>query len=275
MKLEETTVVIEARSAGACLDLAVLFYRRHARALAPATLGFTLTGALVAYAAARRTEDGLLWSGLWFFMSAPLLAAVLVGASGPAVFGAPFEAARALRAESPRGAFLFSTLATRIVIAVAGLPCLGLTSIPVAVYYGFLPEVLLLERVPRASARRRVSEIVRSTFSDLLARAAVLSGFTAVAALVLFLLVDQTLFLLFGWPVLLGRLDGGAPFADLSVLLLSDPWVVALISAAVWSVYPVARLAWFFCYLDARILKEGWDLELEFRIEARRLEAIA
>jgi hypothetical protein len=48
--------------------------------------------------------------------------------------------------------------------------------------------------------------------------------------------------------------------------------VVSALSATAWLVYPLARLAWFFCYLDARIRKEGWDVELAFRIEAGRLQ---
>jgi hypothetical protein len=46
--------------------------------------------------------------------------------------------------------------------------------------------------------------------------------------------------------------------------------VVALASTW-WLVYPLARLAWFFCYLDARIRREGWDVEIAFRVEARRI----
>jgi hypothetical protein len=42
--------------------------------------------------------------------------------------------------------------------------------------------------------------------------------------------------------------------------------------SVLWIVYPVIRLAWMFCYLDVRIRKEGWDLEIDFRVEARRLE---
>jgi hypothetical protein len=53
-----------------------------------------------------------------------------------------------------------------------------------------------------------------------------------------------------------------------------DPLVVSALSATAWLVYPLARLAWFFCYLDARIRKEGWDVELAFRIEAGRLQTV-
>jgi hypothetical protein len=37
----------------------------------------------------------------------------------------------------------------------------------------------------------------------------------------------------------------------------------------------VIRLAWFFCYLDQRIRNECWDLQLQYRAEAARLEELA
>ena len=53
-----------------------------------------------------------------------------------------------------------------------------------------------------------------------------------------------------------------------------DPLVTTVIHALLWAFYPLIRIAWFFCYLDVRIQKEGWDVELDFRIEAQRLEAL-
>ena len=54
-------------------------------------------------------------------------------------------------------------------------------------------------------------------------------------------------------------------------LLSYDPLLVVALASTWWLVYPLARLAWFFCYLDARIRKEGWDVEIAFRVEARRI----
>src|SRR5262249_15238443 len=144
-----------------------------------------------------------------------------------------------------------------------------------AVYYGFLPEVLLLEQMDSSEVRGRLGELVQSHFGDLLARSLVLLAFTAAAAVAIFTLVDQTLRLLLGWPLLLGRLDPRGPAGDLWELVQGDPAVVAVLAAVVWLLYPIARLAWFFCYLDIRIRKEGWDLELSFRVEALRLSVTA
>ena len=58
---------------------------------------------------------------------------------------------------------------------------------------------------------------------------------------------------------------------DIFNLLTYDPTVIGLIALTCWLVYPIARLAWFFCYLDARVRAEGWDVEIAFRLEAKRL----
>lgn len=275
MKLDSTTVVIEPRSVGACLDLAVLFCRRHVRALLPVTLLFTVSGAAASYLLTLTLGAGLEWAAVWFFFVSPVFGGVLVLGGGHVVFGDPFVPAAVLRTVLRRFSFLFASVVVGLVTAAAGLPCLGLTSLPVGVYYGFLPEVLLLEQVDAGGARVRLAELVRGHFGDLLGRALVLLGFTGAATVALFTFVDQGLMLLFDWPLLLGRLDARDRVADLGYLLQVDPTAVAVLAAVAWLLYPIARLAWFFCYLDVRIRKEGWDLELAFRVEARRLEALA
>jgi hypothetical protein len=83
----------------------------------------------------------------------------------------------------------------------------------------------------------------------------------------------MTLGLVFSVPILFGRITGEFFVDDVGFLLMHDPLVVTTICATLWLAYPLARLAWFFCYLDTRIRKEAWDVELDFRIESQRLEA--
>ena len=161
-----------------------------------------------------------------------------------------------------------------MLVALAGLPCFGLSSLLVDAYYGFLPEVIVLERLQGAAARRRLGELVRPTYVELLAKRLVLALFWAVAALAMFAFVDRVCALLLGRPLFAGRIDSRF-FGESVEFLLADPWSMALLTGAFWLVYPVVRLAWFFSYLDLRIRREGWDLELGFRIESRRLEASA
>ena len=87
---------------------------------------------------------------------------------------------------------------------------------------------------------------------------------------------------LLGLPLLWGRLD-----LDLSYLenfgdaigyaarfLWGDPIVVTAALAVALLVYPIGRLAWFFCYIDVRVRRDCWDMELQILQAAERLEAV-
>jgi hypothetical protein len=137
-----------------------------------------------------------------------------------------------------------------------------------------LPEVIVLERLRGVSARRRLGELVRPTYVEVLANRLALALFWAAAALALFAFVDRLCALLLGRPLFAGRIEPRF-FGESLESLIEDPWSMALVTGTIWFVYPLVRLAWFFSYLDLRIRREGWDLELGFRIESRRLEASA
>ena len=51
-----------------------------------------------------------------------------------------------------------------------------------------------------------------------------------------------------------------------------DPVVVTAVLAVALLVYPIGRLAWFFCYIDVRVRRDCWDMELQMLQEAERLE---
>jgi hypothetical protein len=56
-------------------------------------------------------------------------------------------------------------------------------------------------------------------------------------------------------------------------LLARDPLVLAALTATALLVYPINRLAWFFCYIDIRVRKDCWDLELRLEKKTRELSA--
>jgi hypothetical protein len=196
-----------------------------------------------------------------------------VSGAGRAVFGESLDAVGALRGlNGVWWPLLVAVLTSRLVVLLVALPCLGLSGLFADAYYGFPAEVIVLERLRGAKARRRNGDLVRPTYFDLLWRDLALLLFMLTATLALFILVDQAFALLLGRSFLLGRIDSRF-FEESLQLLLADPWAMGLLSATLWFVYPVARLAWFFSYLDVRIRKEGWDLELGFRMEGRRVGA--
>lgn len=274
MKLDGSTIVIEPRSVGACVDLAVLFTGAHAGRVLGLTLIFGAPVCLLTYVFVDQLGAGLGTGLLLFFAGTPFLAAAVVAGAGHRVFGDPFTVWGTLRILlSQFFRLVFTLLLAQFVIAASSLLCF-FPPLPLSVRYGFLPELLLLEQSRGFGFERRTSDLMRGTFFDLLLRFLVISGFYLCTVLSLFTLIDLTAGVVFGTPVLFGRISGGFFFDDVQYLLMHDPFVITTICATMWLAYPLARLAWFFCYLDIRIRKEAWDVELDFRIEAQRLEAV-
>ena len=271
MRLEDARLVLEPRPVGATIDLALLFYRRHAAKL----LGLTvLFGALpVAVGAWRATTgDGWLWAAGLFFYGSSFLGAAVVAGAGHHVFGEPFTIGNALRHVKSRAVSLLLLLPlARTVLGLLGVLCWGVLWVPLAARFGFLSEVLLLEQLRGFRVGKRLEEILRNSFVEACGRYLAILGFSLAVVVVLFLFVDLGSQLLFGVPIFVSKVSWAIAFSDVSNLLSYDPLLMAVLGAVWWLVYPLARLAWFFCYLDARIRKEGWDVEIAFRVEARRI----
>lgn len=272
MKLEDATLSIERRSAAECIDLACVFWRRHAGGMLALAAAFGIPACLFVYL----LEANLFWALVIFYGLSPFLGATVVGSSGPRVFGDPFSARTGLRSVGRNlPSILNSIVLTRIAISFwsAILVAPGLVA---GVRYGFIAEVLLLEGLRGSRLVRRVRDLPSGVYSELAARLLATMAFFACAAVTIFVLLDLSSGILFGLPILIGRLsfDGWDTVGAAFDLLASDPVAVTALSAVLWLAYPLARMAWFFSYLDVRIRKEGWDVELDFRIEARRLESM-
>lgn len=272
MKLDGATIVIEPRSVAGCIDLAAAFYRVHASSFFRLTAIFAVPACALTYRLASNTDSALTLGLLVYFLVSPSLGAAVVAAAGPAVFGDPLSTRRALRLYLRNCVSLtFLQLLSRM--AIGFFSCVGLLpGLWLAVRYGFLAEIVLLER-PAAGTERRIAELTRDMVQSLAVRGVVIVAFFACAVVSLFTLVDSASNVILGAPLLMNRASSLFAFEETLDLLVHDPLAVTALLAVLWLVYPLARLAWFFCYLDVRIRKECWDLELDFRIEARRLAA--
>jgi hypothetical protein len=271
LRIEEAVIGIERRSSGACLDLAFVFFRAEAREILKLTALFAVPCTAVSFLIARRTDHGLVWAMLLFFAMAPFAGAALVAGVGPRVFGEPLSARRAVTTWLGSLLRLVLPLLFAQLMVFGSAMCFGVPALLAAAFYGFIPEVVLLEELKGSRARQRLSELMRGAFWDLAARRGAILTFSAGVLTSLFLLFDQVCEILLTFPLLAGRVSSVFVFEELWALLVHDPFVVSALHATAWLVYPLARLAWFFCYLDTRIRKEGWDLELAFRVEERRL----
>ena len=272
MRLEDATLALEPRSVGAAIDLALLFYRRHAAKLL--ALSVIFGGPPVALAGFRATRgDGWLWAALLFFFGSAFLGAAVVAGAGHHVFGEEFTLRNTLR--QLRRNFLALLLwipLGRIVLGVLSIMCWGLLWVPVGARYGFLSEVLVLEQLRGVRIGKRLEEILKSTHVEACGRYLAIATFALLVSTVLFLFLDLGSQALFGVPILLAKVSWAVAYEDVMNLLSYDPLLVVALASTWWLVYPLARLAWFFCYLDARIRREGWDVEIAFRVEARRIE---
>jgi hypothetical protein len=271
MKLDGATIAIEPRPIGACIDLSVLLAGHYWRQLLGLTLWFAVPSCALTYWLASFL-DAALWCGLLlFFGISPFLGAAIVIGIGHRAFGDPFTVMATLRAMLPHFVRLGCLLLlVRIAVGVMGLMCLVPAVFPAA-YYGFVTEIFLLEQTWGNKLMRRNAELMRGVFFDLALRFVLIVLFFGCLAIALFALLDLALRTFLGVQVLAERVTMEFFIEDLSYLLFHDPRVVTLLCCSLWLVYPLGRLAWFLCYLDDRIRKEAWDVELDFRIEAQRL----
>lgn len=278
MKVEECIVTVERRSTGGCLDLAFVFAREFSGPLFRLWLICALPSCILVWLLASVSAGMLLWSMVIFLFFSSVFSSLLVACIGPQVFGVPISVRAALKAWRKRfWAWMLLSSLLRFMQAVTGF-CFVLPSVFVTSYAGHLPEVLLLEQTPIDSITKRLSWLAGGGgYSRNLGRLLVLMLVWAGLSSGLFLILDFLATTLFNSPIFFKILMNSPQNTGdvFSQLLNDDPKVLTAIQLTLWLPYPVIRLAWFFCYLDQRIRNECWDLQLQFRIEAARLEELA
>lgn len=167
---------------------------------------------------------------------------------------------------------------------------LSLFSIFVAIRKSFVVESIFLARLDEQLHGRGVRELIRREDGSLFFRGWFLSFLTVVLAMIVFATFDFACDKLLGYPILMGRLDQiipsggtdanpfngfGAIIGEAFTLLLRDSRCLTVFTGTVLLVYPIARIAWFFCYIDLRVRRDCWDMDLKFQQEVRRLEGMA
>lgn len=275
MKLDGALITIERRSLAECMDLAVVFIQEHFTAIFSTTMLFAVPSTILTWFLMADLESATLPVTLVLFASlSPFLGAVFVIAAGARVFGEEFDVPAAFRKLMTRFGVVFGyILLTRVIGTIIG--CLVLPPLLLIVRYGFVAEIVYLESTPSKKVGKRMSRLMTGFFSNLLGRG--FWSFILYGMLVygLFVIVELFSTLLLGVPIVSGRMsDFGDIENELFRLITLDPLFVTVLHFLLWLVYPIIRLAWFFCYLDVRIQKEGWDVELDFRIEAQRLKSL-
>jgi hypothetical protein len=156
-----------------------------------------------------------------------------------------------------------------------------LTGVWLALRTGFLMERTCLSRLDPRLQNEFVSALFKQETGELFGRASWMAQYSLMMWAVLFVSLDAASSLFFRTPIFLGRLAGLPPGAEAEVylkeaweLLARDPLVLAALTATALLVYPINRLAWFFCYIDIRVRKDCWDLELRLANKTRELSAV-
>ena len=282
MKFENARLSLLPRSAANCFDLAVLFCGRHLGQLIGLWALFAVPLAAAAYLAAWYTDWGFLAAlGLWVFGTAPF-GVMLVGGAARAAFGEEFLLRKMLRDLKSDWPLALHVLALRVPIALGMTFCI-VPGAWLAVNRGFLVESRALMHLHQQRHDRRTAELVKLEFADLMVRGIILFIAGFVLWIMMELTVDVAWTILFGRSLFFGRWHelGSVMNDELEIdvylehlwrLATSDPKVLVLHLTTGLAAYAVCRLAWFLCYIDLRVRRDCWDLELEILDESQRLD---
>lgn len=256
MRPDRLHVAVRSRGILECLDLATLFCgRRPLAVLVAAALGAAPWIVVNQLLFAGADGDHLLLPAAWVLgMEMPWAAAPLVLCLGQAMFADRVSwrfAARSLAGALP-AMILFQVL-------LRGA-CLGLVVLAPVVVIGmyFLDPIILLERPRLSQVWSRRSAMNRRSLGHVMSLVAV-----------------ELALLAGGWFLGLEVVDAvvatwrGVGPGDADVM--GGP-VARLFSwqsqVAFWAAHAFLVVFRFFAYLDARIRREGWDVELKFRSAA-------
>jgi hypothetical protein len=280
MRFDRVAVPLVPRTTSNCLDLAVAFARQHAAPIGALWAMIAVPACAAVYYLVDQYELKLpLAVAVFFFATSPLGVLMMTGAA-PCAFGEPFTFRGTWSRLGWKGVGLLAWgLLLRCLIGL-GLVAFLFPGWYVGVRSGFFVEQAALSKMARHLHDRRANELLKGEIADLFIRSATIALFCGLLWVVLLFTADFASSRLFGVPLLLGRLQLDTSylenFGDILVygagFLWGDPIVVTAALVVAFLVYPLGRLAWFFCYIDVRVRRDCWDMELQIIQEAERLE---
>ncbi len=290
MRFDQVQIRLEPLSASNCLDLAVLFAGRYIKPVMQLTFAFAVPCCAAVYLLSYYDELELDFAALLLYFATAPLGVWLVTGAAAASFGEPFLWSSVARGRwmmivrmcgwslllraligSTLGVLFFAEWSSSVRIVVT----IGLVLFPgiwLALRNGFFVERRVLGRLSHHLHETRGSKLMRKRSSDLFGSALLIIIFCVLLWCVLFIACDLLMYFLFQIPVFIPRIG---PDGDLWFLLGGDPKVLTLMMFCGFLVYPIGRLAWFFTYIDLRVRRDCWDMELQLLGEAQRLEGQA
>ena len=283
MRIETAAIPLVPRTAAQCIDLAVMYAGRHLGQYLALWLAIAVPTCVLVHQVCTWYAGNVLYAAVIILFATSPLGVLCTLLTVPRVFGEPVSLRQLWRQYGWRLVILFGKgLLLRLAIVVL-LPLLIVPGVWLAVRKGFFVEEFCLTADQQNLHDEQTNQMLRHEGINLFGRGAAIATFCGLLTLTMFLLADYALDLLLGFPIFIGRisevatgffrLDPGLSAYSVMVFSVTDPLVLALLTAAVLFIYPIGRLAWFFCYVDVRVRRDLWNVELQFIHLAQRLEA--
>lgn len=276
MELDQARIAIRQRAFADILDLALRVVRARAWPLGAAlAVGAAPWIALNAWLLGRLPREAIepgfpidyvFWMCVLVAWEAPAATALMTLLLGQALFNDRLDYREALRrwlASLPQLLLLQGVLRAVLILPI-------LTAFIPLLFWPYLNEVILLDRNPLRARRagdittyRRAMSLHRGFGGELFLRALASAAVAAVLATAMMLaiaLARTTLLLQVDWNL----------WWDFTSW---DPamWTVYL-PLTLWTIAGFFAVVRFLAYLDLRIRREGWEVELLMRAEGARLE---
>lgn len=281
MKFHDAAISLQPRNIGSCLDVALVFVGQHLALFLRIFAIIAVPTCAAVYGASRFTTYGWLWSLLAVSAMSIPLGTALVFAAVRITMGQ-----RCTAFDAVLGAFRSAFTSMSIVLVLRPVHLLlmlagGLPGVALMLYTGFHAEARLFSKWRAGEHDHRVSDLVKSEFSDLIARGIGVGIFGLGMWGLLTITVDAAAMLLVGVSPCLGRLieavrnpwgldDWDAWWEAFSTFITTDALALTTVCATALATYAVCRLAWFFAYVDLRIRRDCWDVEVALAEEAQR-----
>lgn len=284
MRLDRATLSWEPRSLGSCLDLALLLIGRHLLACLALWAVFAVPAGALIYAVAQVSQVSFFWTVVILALFSVPLGVCQVVLALHVAFGEPVQLGSILWEGLVRQAVITwpMCLLGRPLQLLGGLFCL-VPGWMLTIALGFLTESRLLRTARLQSHDHRISELVRQEFGNLLLRHTGLWVLGFLLWVTVLITCDCAAIVLVGMSPVFGRIaeamhnpwqrpEWDVFFMDFWDVSTTDPVVLCTMAVTALLVYSLCRLAWFFTYLDFRIRRDCWDLEVALAQEARQWE---
>jgi hypothetical protein len=261
LKLEELQVEIKARTAAEAMAIAARMVQHRPGPILTAWGFYSVFTAALGYVGLFVLELHPAWVLTLVPLCAPIFSLPLIATVGHLVFSPKVSFGTVARATLRRGAHFFVLFIANRILTLVGLSLLVVPGLYLWRSSWFLGPIVLLEGSPLSASFRRGRRFAIGFHGRVAGHAfnvAVLLGYMTLAfgSLIHFLSVNVF----------------GLTFTTLTELPLVDGYYPFLAVIGFALAVPFATVVWFFVYLDVRIRKEGWDLEIAFRSRAAIME---